>query len=203
MKISMGWVFLFILGCRHFLQLAMTREQKPGRGREWLSTGYLAASYLTAAYFAYMSLRGLAYPTIRQLIALGLVLSALLLRFAALYQLGDNFSYQLRIARDHRLVTHGIYSRIRHPLHLAFFTEVLGMALISFELIPLIAAGVLIFVIIHRNREEDLALETRFGEQFRQYKNSTSSMVPFAVFPGAKPVQKGKDASRRIPWQRR
>ncbi|KAF9791231.1 hypothetical protein BJ322DRAFT_991164, partial [Thelephora terrestris] len=60
---------------------------------------------------------------------LTLIISFSALRFAAFQTLGRLFTYQLSILPDHKLVTHGVYSYVRHP---------------SYTAVPFVFAGVLL-----------------------------------------------------------
>jgi protein-S-isoprenylcysteine O-methyltransferase Ste14 len=43
--------------------------------------------------------------------------------------LGTNWSITLAVREQHRLVTEGVYRRVRHPMYLALFLYSLGQAL--------------------------------------------------------------------------
>ena len=49
------------------------------------------------------------------IVGLALTTAFSALRFAAFQTLGRVFTYQLTILPDHKLVTHGLYSYVRHP----------------------------------------------------------------------------------------
>ncbi len=92
------------------------------------------------------------------------------LRMISLHQLGEYFSYEVRILKDHKLITTGIYGIVRHPLHLAFWGEVCGMGIISknpFAIIPIL---ILTAVILLRDKIEDDKLERKFGREFLDYR---------------------------------
>jgi len=82
-------------------------------------------------------------------------------------QLGASFS---RRAEARRLVTHGLYARIRNPMYL--FSELATLGLIIF-------AGwwwlLLLFVVtipmqVWRARNEARVLEATFGDEYRPYR---------------------------------
>ena len=68
---------------------------------------------------------------VRLVIGLILVISFSALRYAAFRTLGKLFTYQLSIHPGHKLVTHGVYSYVRHP---------------SYTAVPFVFAGVLLTV---------------------------------------------------------
>jgi protein-S-isoprenylcysteine O-methyltransferase Ste14 len=93
--------------------------------------------------------------------------------------LGRAWSVTLEIRQEHRLVTHGIYARLRHPMYAAFWLWALSQALLLPNWIAgfsgLVGFGTLFFARV--GREERMMLET-FGEEYRQYMGRTKRIVP-------------------------
>jgi len=76
------------------------------------------------------------------------------------------------------LVTSGIRAKVRHPYYLAHFCELFGWML-GTGLLPL--AGLVAFSLITGAvmiRREDIELEQRFGEGFRQYRARVPAFLP-------------------------
>jgi protein-S-isoprenylcysteine O-methyltransferase Ste14 len=97
-------------------------------------------------------------------------LAALVLILIARFQLGRAFSIR---AKASRLVTTGLYARLRNPIYMFGCVFFLGVAMfIPFW--PLLL--VLIIVIpmqIARARREAAVLESTFGEEYRHYRRQT------------------------------
>jgi len=93
--------------------------------------------------------------------------------------LGDNFSQDIAIKRDHHLVTKGPFKFIRHPQYLSQFLMDIGgaAATLSFILAPLVL--IQIPFLFMRASLEDKLLEKHFGENFRTYKKKTGMIFPF------------------------
>ncbi len=93
--------------------------------------------------------------------------------------LGDNFSQDIAIKRDHHLVIKGPFKFIRHPQYLSQFLMDIGgaAATLSFILAPL--ALIQIPFLFMRASLEDKLLEKHFGENFRTYKKKTGMIFPF------------------------
>jgi protein-S-isoprenylcysteine O-methyltransferase Ste14 len=85
-------------------------------------------------------------------------------------QLGDSFSARA-VAR--RLVTGGIYSRIRSPIYIFGGIGIVGFLLVMERPIFLLAFLVLIPVQVLRSRNEARVLEEKFGEEYRKYARHT------------------------------
>ena len=80
--------------------------------------------------------------------------------------------------REQRLVTTGIRARVRHPVYLGHFCEMLawsvgtGLAVCyGLTVFALVTGGIMI-------RLEDRELEQRFGDAYRQYKHKAPSILP-------------------------
>ena len=93
--------------------------------------------------------------------------------------LGRAWSVTLEIRQEHRLVSHGIYARLRHPMYAAFWLWALSQALLLPNWIAglsgLIGFGTLFFSRV--GHEEQMMLE-RFGDEYREYMRRTKRIVP-------------------------
>ena len=93
--------------------------------------------------------------------------------------LGNNWSVSLEVRSSHQLITHGVYSVIRHPMYAAFLLFGIAQAL----LLPNWVAGfsalaaVALLCIVRVPREESMMCEF-FGEQYRQYMRRTGGIAP-------------------------
>ena len=93
--------------------------------------------------------------------------------------LGDSYSQEIVIHKHHKLVTKGVFKKIRHPQYLAQILMDLGagIAVLSYLVIPL--ALIEIPVLIMRALFEEKLLEKYFKEEFKKYKSNSGFMIPF------------------------
>ncbi len=77
-----------------------------------------------------------------------------------------------------KLITHGIFRLIRHPIYSAWGIIFLGAAIISDSLISLIYSP-LIFIILEINAkiEEKLILIPKYGKKYEEYKENTPNRI--------------------------
>ena len=88
----------------------------------------------------------------------------------ARWQLGSSFSVK---AKASRLVTTGVYSRIRNPIYLFGGLFGVGMSLFVSVWGPLVVAVILVPLQIARARREERVLADSFGEGYERYKSKT------------------------------
>lgn len=93
--------------------------------------------------------------------------------------LGENYSQDIAIKKDHQLVITGPFKIIRHPQYLSQILLDLGgaIATLSFILFPL--AIIQIPFLFMRASIEDKLLEKNFGENFKNFKKKTGQIFPF------------------------
>jgi protein-S-isoprenylcysteine O-methyltransferase Ste14 len=79
---------------------------------------------------------------------------------------------------EQRLVVSGIRTRIRHPVYLGHFCEMLawsiGTGLAVLYVLTAFAAATGVIMI----RLEDKELEQRFGEEYRRYRSHVPALIP-------------------------
>jgi protein-S-isoprenylcysteine O-methyltransferase Ste14 len=88
----------------------------------------------------------------------------------ARWQLGSSFSVK---AKASRLVTTGLYSRIRNPIYLFGGLFTVGASLFFSVWGPLVVALVIVPLQIVRARREERVLAAAFGEEYRRYRSKT------------------------------
>ncbi len=93
--------------------------------------------------------------------------------------LEKNWSITLEVRESHKLVTHGVYHHIRHPMYLALLLYSIGQALI----LPNWMAGPAYFVacaalFTFRVGPEERMMHEAFGKEYEVYKSKTKRLIP-------------------------
>ncbi|KAH7927993.1 ICMT-domain-containing protein, partial [Leucogyrophana mollusca] len=121
-------------------------------------------------------------------------------RIWAIRTLGRHFTFELSIKKDHKLVTDGPYSFVRHPSYTAGMLGSVGLMILhaspgsfvracgwleSWVGKTLVASWVAPFIIVFalifaRSRSEDGILRAHFGEEWDRYAERTR----YRLFPG-------------------
>jgi protein-S-isoprenylcysteine O-methyltransferase Ste14 len=85
-------------------------------------------------------------------------------------QLGNSFSVT---PQARKLITTGVYRRIRNPIYVFGEMTIVGLLLYAAPLKLLWLAAALIPVQVLRARAESRTLETKFGDEYRAWKQTT------------------------------
>lgn len=100
------------------------------------------------------------------------------LRLWPVFVLGRRFSGLVAIQKGHRLVTTGIYSRIRHPSYLGLIISSLGWVLAFRSGVGVLLTAALIPPLLARIGAEEKLLQTQFGAEYDAYRARTSRLIP-------------------------
>ena len=85
----------------------------------------------------------------------------------------------LQIMEDHRLVTDGYYTHIRHPIYLGEIGRAVGLAITLSSLYGLVIMTIgLVFLLIRIEIEEKMLIEA-FGEEYIKYRRNTKKLIPY------------------------
>ena len=96
-----------------------------------------------------------------------------------LRELGKYWSPSLELKEGHRLVTEGVYRRVRHPMYLSLIIMAAGQALA----IPNYLAGpaalvAIILLIAFRVPAEERMMIEEFGDEYEAYRKRTNRLIP-------------------------
>ncbi len=93
--------------------------------------------------------------------------------------LGRNWSVSLQMRESHKLVTEGVYARIRHPMYSAFWLWAIAQALLLPNWFAGFSglAGFGALYLLRVGDEEQMMLDT-FGEEYRAYMERTGRLWP-------------------------
>lgn len=108
-----------------------------------------------------------------------IMLLALWLFWRSHADLDKNWSVTLELRKDHQLIRHGVYRRMRHPMYAAILLFGLAQGLLLHNWLAgwsaLVTFGVMYFVRV--DREERMMVE-HFGQEYRDYMQETGRVVP-------------------------
>jgi protein-S-isoprenylcysteine O-methyltransferase Ste14 len=136
----------------------------------------LPALYLFTPWLAFADYR---LPLFLQYCGTITMIVALWLFWRAHVDLGLNWSITLEMRKEHQLITHGVYRRIRHPMYAAIFLFAVAQGLLLQNWLAgwggFVTFGLL--YLIRAPREERMMGEF-FGESYRYYVERTGRLWP-------------------------
>lgn len=160
------------------------KGQRPVGAQKWALGAIMLVGLSLVGFLPYADRRGLllfTFPAADALryLGLGLYLAGNAIGLAAMRSLGRQYSGYITLQEDHRLVQHGLYGLIRHPIYLRALMVLLGLPLLfrSWLAIPALAFGA-VFVAA-RIRQEEKLLAENFGTEFDAYRRRTWRLLPY------------------------
>ena len=93
--------------------------------------------------------------------------------------LGKMWSHSLDLREGHRLVTSGIYEKVRHPMYSAFWMWAIGAAFLLPNWIAgfagIVGFGTLFFL---RVGDEEAMMQSEFGDEYSAYMKRSKRVLP-------------------------
>ncbi len=176
-----GWFVIRLPHQRRARKTLVTSDTRRPRDLRLLAISHSGLGVVPAIYVTSGAPRLADYPFQPALAWAGTAVFAfaLFMFYRTHRDLGRSWSVTLAIRDRHRLITDGIYRRLRHPMYTAFWLWALAQAL----LLPnwfagfagIVGFGILFFGRV--GEEERMMLET-FGEQYRVYMSRTYRIIP-------------------------
>jgi protein-S-isoprenylcysteine O-methyltransferase Ste14 len=105
-----------------------------------------------------------------QTVGLCVLVAGFVLWTIARFQLGNSLTVS---AHAKRLVSSGLYSKIRNPIYVFGSCVLAGLILLLGRPMWLLIFAVIIPLQIWRARKESQVLEAKFGEEYRKYRSAT------------------------------
>lgn len=181
LALAIGW---YIIRIPHERRARRTPVSRSARGIKELVLLSISLSGLGILPFIYVASdfpRFAKYPFQPLLVWAGALAAAaaLWLFYLTHRALGRNWSVSLDLRENHKLITSGIYTYVRHPMYSAFWLWAIAQALLLPNWIAgpagLIGFGTLYFL---RVSEEEKLMCEAFGSQYRDYMHRTGRVIP-------------------------
>ncbi len=182
---TLFWIVLAIwLACDFYL-IALKRGavHKDGgeRRSKYVMAALIASGVLVPIFSCPAAKLNFLLPfTMLRYLSVGLLLAALAVRLTAAAHLGPSFSRNVGVSDGARLITSGIYSKVRHPGYLAELLAFAGIAVAFNHPVSSGAAFLMpLFAFLYRIGIEERMLKAGFGEEYSEYAGRTCRLIPF------------------------
>lgn len=181
---------LLMLFVSEIFILAYTYRKKDGKeiSRDRETKWLLYLNFMVCILISFYNVSKKAFNFIRMMklpgfcIELGicLMLVGIAIRVSAVLTLRKAFTLNVQVTSRQRLITSGLYRKIRHPAYTGSILSLLGIAL---ALRNLISVGIVLVCCLVcyqiRIAVEEVALEIRFKEEYIFYKHNTYKLFPY------------------------
>lgn len=174
---ALGWVvfsFYWESAARN-AAAAKSAESRTSRGIHLFLTN-------AAILLEMVPIRGLTrfLPVSSAIMAGGLAVEAmgLFLAILARRHLGRNWSGEISIKVDHRLIRSGPYKKLRHPIYTGLLTMYAGTALVTGTWLAIGGFAMAAFAYGRKIRLEEAKLNVAFGPEYEAYRRDTWALVP-------------------------
>jgi protein-S-isoprenylcysteine O-methyltransferase Ste14 len=107
------------------------------------------------------------------------IVSGLIVRWLAILTLKHQFTVDVFIAKDHRIIREGIYRYVRHPTYAGSLLSFFGLGLFFANYISMLVIFIPVCAaFLYRIHVEEKALIDYFGDEYISYCASTKRLIP-------------------------
>src|SRR5574340_39796 len=178
----LGTGIVFLLRRQRFWESdtggAVVKEEKGDKSFWFISLGMLAGFFFSPLEYLYLPAilpRNAGFTAA----GLGLAILGVGLFVWARRTLKKNYSGHISVNSRQELSRTGPYRIIRHPAYSGYLLMTLGISLGYSSLAGLISTLVLLIPsLAYRMKVEEKLLSAYFGEDYRQYRNTTKRIIP-------------------------
>jgi protein-S-isoprenylcysteine O-methyltransferase len=181
-----NYFWLFAVGCWAVLNLYwawLARETRPVSGR-WsgLLWAISAAEFLLIALpLSSVPILGMRFiPRLLAVEIMGAAMCAFGVGFAIWSRrvLAQSWSNIATLRDGHRLVQHGPYAIVRHPIYFGFLTFAAGMIIVLGEVRALVLVADII-VCFRKIKSEESILRSTYPDDYPQYEQRVKKLLPY------------------------
>ena len=115
------------------------------------------------------------------IVILHLIISVPLIFIGAWFGIVGVKEITLKVAETHRpekVISTGIYSKIRHPQYFGAVLSHLGISILLSSFYSLLSTPLIIFIIYLMSWKEEKELIKEFGKEYKDYKENVPMLIP-------------------------
>jgi protein-S-isoprenylcysteine O-methyltransferase Ste14 len=114
-----------------------------------------------------------------QILGVVLAILGLIIAITARKKLAENWSSNIEVKKDHKLITTGVYKYIRHPIYTGIACMGIGTFLVFHSLLSLLFLLVMITFCVLKLKKEEVLLMKHFPNEYPAYKKRAKALIPF------------------------
>jgi protein-S-isoprenylcysteine O-methyltransferase Ste14 len=113
-------------------------------------------------------------------LGLPMIIGGMVIRWIAIFQLGNSFTVDVAITAGSQLKTDGIFKKIRHPSYSGLLLVIVGFALTMGSIYSFIVFVIPVFIALtYRIHIEENLLRKAFGDGYVEYSIKTKKLIPW------------------------
>ena len=160
------------------------KEISRDRGTKWL----LYFNFIVCIFISFYNVSKKAFDFIRMMklpgfcieLGIGLMLLGIVIRVSAVLTLRKAFTLNVQVTSRQKLITLGLYQKIRHPAYTGNILSLVGVALALRNLLSVITVFCCCIICYQiRITVEETVLKNRFGDEYTSYQHNTYKLFPF------------------------
>lgn len=173
-------IFIFVYAHEKKDRKVISRD----RGTKWL----LYLNFIVCIFISFYNVSKKAFDFIRMMklpgfcieLGIGSMLLGIVIRVSAVLTLKKAFTLNVQVTSRQKLITLGLYRKIRHPAYTGSILSLVGVALALRNLLSVIIVFCCCIICYQiRITVEETVLENRFGDKYTSYKHNTYKLFPF------------------------
>lgn len=173
-------IFIFVYAHEKKDRKVISRD----RGTKWL----LYLNFIVCIFISFYNVSKKAFDFIRMMklpgfcieLGIGSMLLGIVIRVSAVLTLKKAFTLNVQVTSRQKLITLGLYRKIRHPAYTGSILSLVGVALVLRNLLSVIIVFCCCIICYQiRITVEETVLENRFGDKYTSYKHNTYKLFPF------------------------
>lgn len=173
-------IFIFVYAYEKKDRKVISRD----RGTKWL----LYLNFIVCIFISFYNVSKKAFDFIRMMklpgfcieLGIGSMLLGIVIRVSAVLTLKKAFTLNVQVTSRQKLITLGLYRKIRHPAYTGSILSLVGVALALRNLLSVIIVFCCCIICYQiRITVEETVLENRFGDKYTSYKHNTYKLFPF------------------------
>lgn len=181
MLILSCWVFLSVYWNIRARSIKATAERQNWSGRlaripVWL--GYILLIGIWVYPFGIVLIR---HTAVSSLLAIAICVLGLLLSVWSRKALGNEWSRDVELKQEHKLVESGPYSFVRHPIYTGHLLLGLGTAIGSGRLIAFAALALFFVGFWIKLKQEERLLVRNFPQDYPAYQARVRALIPYIL----------------------
>ena len=127
---------------------------------------------------AWMTWSKLGLPEIARWLGVGLGAICIPLIYWLFVSIGSGITPVSATRKEHKLVTHGIYRWVRHPLYTVGSSLIVSFGLMADNWFIILLAALAFVAMAIRTPKEEANLIEKFGDEYREYMKRTGRFLP-------------------------